>query len=330
MNIAIITDAWEPQINGVVSTYNNVIREIKEEHSIRVINPYEPTLKRIPLTIYKEIEVAINPWRIRRELDLIIRQEYYVHIATEGPLGLYARYYLEKNNYPFTTCYHSKFPEFISKRSKLPASLFYPYFKWFHSRSKCVMVPTKGILDLLSQKGFNNLRVWTRGVDQNIFNPTRREDKGDPFILCVSRVSKEKNLEAFCSLNYSRKVLVGDGPQLPYLKQKYPEVEFLGTKTGVELASWYASAEAFVFPSLEDTFGIVILESIACGTPVAAFPEPGPLEVLGFCNGRVDNDLQFALNMALHLKDRDTIHLESQQWTWKRSAENFLSCLIDK
>ena len=327
MNIAIITDAWSPQINGVVSTYKNIIEELKHDHLICVINPYEPNLKRVPLTIYKEIEVVINPWKIKKELEFLIHKEYLVHIATEGPLGLYARLFLEKNNYPFTTCYHSKFPEFIGKRSKLPPSFFYPYFKWFHGRSKCVMVPTKGMHFLLSQKGFKNLKVWTRGVNTDVFNPSRKEDKGDPFILCVSRISKEKNLEKFCELNYPRKVLIGDGPQLSILKNKYPEVEFLGTKTGIELASWYASAEAFVFPSLEDTFGIVILESIACGTPVAAYPEPGPLEVLGFNTGRMDNDLQFALDNVLWIKDRETIHRISQQWTWKKSADNFVDCL---
>jgi glycosyltransferase involved in cell wall biosynthesis len=181
----------------------------------------------------------------------------------------------------------------------------------------------------LENKNIQNVRVWTRGVDSDIFNPKLRDKKMDsPYILCVSRVSKEKGLDDFCKLNYNRKVLIGDGPYLDELRQKYPDVEFLGKKEGRTLAKWYANAEVFVFPSKSDTFGIVILEAIACGTPVASYEEPGPKEVLIEKNGCMSDDLNYSLLHALTM-NRDEVYESSKNWSWKTATKQFIEAIND-
>lgn len=323
MKILIVTDAWEPQVNGVVRTYQNTIKNI---YGAEVIHPYTPGLKRRPLTGYKEIELTVNPWVIRQKLWVAMYENKNIHIATEGPLGFYARYILNKHRYPYTTSFHTLFPEFIESRFKIPAKWIYPYFRWFHKNSKRILVPTIGMQDYLKEKGFENLVVWQRGVDSTIFNPTRRKDTKH-YILCVSRASKEKGLDDFCKLKYNRKVMIGDGPYLEELKQKYPDVEFLGKKEGIELAEWIASADAFVFPSKTDTFGIVILESLACGTPVAAYDQPGPREtIMTNYNGCIDEDLQKAVNVCISL-NRGDVYRSSRNWTWERATQQFLEAM---
>ena len=323
MRIAIITDAWEPQVNGVVRTYQNVIKDI---YGVEVIHPYSPGLKRIALPNYPEIEVVYNPWEIKRKLWRLMYENYSIHIATEGPLGLYARKILAKRKYTYTTSFHTLFPEFIQKQFGLPAKLFYPYFRWFHKKSKHILVPTNGMKYKLENLGFQNLKVWTRGVDFEIFNPKRRQQT-KPYIVCVSRISKEKGLDDFCQLKYNRKVLVGDGPYLNELKEKYPDVEFVGKKEGIELARWIASADVFVFPSKADTFGIVILEALACGTPVAAYDEPGPREtIFNGVNGHYGDDLQKAVTICLSL-NRGDVNSSSRNWTWQRARQQFLEAI---
>lgn len=327
MKINIVTDAWEPQINGVVRTYQNTIKEITKLHlSVKVINPYSLNFKIKPLIGYKEIEVVLNPWLMKRALDNAIASKEKIHIATEGPLGLYARWYLEKRKYNYTTSFHTLFPEFIEKRFGISALLLYPYFKWFHKRSKAVFVPTLGMKTFLENKGIKNIKVWTRGVNQEIFNPNYREGKEKPYIICVSRVSKEKGLDDFCKLDYTRKIIVGDGPYLNELKRKYPEVEFIGKKEGRDLAYWFANAEAFVFPSKSDTFGIVLLEAIACGTPVLAYDQPGPREVLTPDNGIITDNLQADLNSCVRL-DRNKVYETSKRWSWKNATAQFLEAI---
>jgi glycosyltransferase involved in cell wall biosynthesis len=323
MRIAIITDAWEPQINGVVRTYQNVTKDM---YGVEIIHPYSPGLKRIALPNYPEIEVVYNPWVIKQKLWVLMHENYSIHIATEGPLGLYARKILAKRNYTYTTSFHTLFPEFIQKQYGIPAKLFYPYFRWFHKKSKHVLVPTNGMKYKLENLGFRNLKVWTRGVDSKIFNPKRRQET-NPYIVCVSRVSKEKGLDDFCRLKYNRKVVIGDGPYLNDLRQKYPDVEFIGKREGVELAEWIASADVFVFPSKADTFGIVILEALACGTPVAAYDEPGPREtIFNGMNGHYGNDLQKSVTICLSL-NRGDVNSSSRNWTWQRATQQFLEVM---
>jgi glycosyltransferase involved in cell wall biosynthesis len=220
------------------------------------------------------------------------------------------------------------FPEFVEKRFGIPAKCLYPYFRWFHSNSAAVLVPTKGIKDYLEEKGFRNLHVWTRGVNRDIFNPERRT-RPQNYIVCVSRVSKEKGLDDFCKLHYTRKVLIGDGPYLKELKSKYPDVEMIGKKEGVELAEWVANADVFVFPSKTDTFGIVILESLGCGTPVAAYNEPGPRETIipGY-NGYIDDCLERAVKMCLNI-DREGVFESSKKWTWQKTS-NIFSTIVNQ
>lgn len=328
MIITIITDAWHPQVNGVVNTYNNIKKILENDHiNVNIIHAYIPTIKRYRLPFYKEIEIAINPWKIKKTLDLLVSYNHHIHIATEGPLGLFARIYLSLKNYPFTTCYHTKFPEFIKDQLKIPTTITYPFFKWFHHKSTTIMVPTHQIKQELENKNFKNVKVWTRGVDNTIFNPERRTTDNEDYIICVSRASKEKNLDDFCKLQYKRKILVGDGPYLEELKQKYKDVEFTGTKKGTELATLIANSKAFVFPSLNDTFGIVLLESIACGTPVISYHTSGSREVIKqYQNGIITNNLQISLQYIDKIS-RETTYESSREWTWERSAENFLSLI---
>jgi glycosyltransferase involved in cell wall biosynthesis len=323
MRIAIITDAWEPQVNGVVRTYQNTIKNIG---NVEIIHPYCPGFKRVSLPNYPEIEVVYNPWEMKRKLWLLMYENYSIHIATEGPLGLYARKILAKRKYTYTTSFHTLFPEFIQKQFGLPAKLFYPYFRWFHKKSKNILVPTNGMKTKLESLGFKNLKLWSRGVDFEIFNPKRRQET-TPYIVCVSRISKEKGLDDFCKLKYNRKVLIGDGPYYEELRQKYPDVEMIGKREGVDLAKWIASADAFVFPSKADTFGIVILEALACGTPVAAYDEPGPREtIFNGVNGYYGDDLALNLVMCLTL-NRGDVYNSSRNWTWEKSTKQFLEAL---
>jgi len=304
-NYTIVTDAWEPQVNGVVTTYKNTIKHIDAE-----IVSGEECIK-VSLPGYREISLAINPWVIAPKLV------GKIHIATEGPLGLFARLRVKT---PYTTSYHTKFPEFIEKRFGIPAFLIYPYFRWFHSKSTAVLVPTHGMKELLESKGFKNLRVWSRGVNPEEFYPSSVQDD---YIVCVSRVSHEKNVKEFCEIPGYRKIVVGNGPQLDELKKLYPEVEFVGEKTGEELREYYAKARCFVFPSYEDTFGVVLLESIACGTPIASVPAHGALEVVQTgVNGYVDANLSTAVSNAVKL-DRQKVHETSLSWTWEKASKDF-------
>ena len=320
-NILIITDAWDPQINGVVRTYQNTIREIKNEHrNVQVIHPYCSEFKRVVFSAYPEIELVTNPWKMKSKISRALEEKWKIHIATEGPLGLYAR--LMIRNKSFTTCYHTQFPEFIEKRTGISSCLFYPFFKWFHNRAKATMVPTETMKSMLIDKGFNRVKVWSRGVDTTLFNPSYRKEPAK-YIVCVSRVSKEKGLDDFCKLK-GNKVLVGDGPYLNDLKKKFPEVKFLGSKVGTELSSIIAEADVFVFPSKTDTFGIVILEALACGTPVASYEQPGPIEAIEpMINGMYSEDLSYNVEVCKML-DREKVFESSKKWSWKHSTKTFL------
>lgn len=326
MRITIVTDAWEPQVNGVVNTYKNMMTILRKEHTVNVVHPYLNCFKRKPLIGYNEIEIALNPWKCKVLLDLAIENNDYIHVATEGPLGVYARIYLKSKQYLYTTCFHTMFPEFIEKRLHIPASMTYPFFRWFHNDSKSIFVSTKETKRKLESKGFRNIDIWTRGVDPEVFNPYRRNNP-EQYIIYVARASKEKNIDEFCNLKYKRKIFVGDGPYLEELKRKYREVEFVGKKTGIELAELIANADVFVFPSRADTFGIVLLEAIACGTPVAAYVEPGPLEVIQQdINGYYCTDLSVSIDQCLKI-DRNKVYETSQEWSWDRSAKQFLEGL---
>ena len=331
MKILIVTDAWR-QVNGVVTTLENLNRTLTEmNYDVDFLN-YDDADYSCNMPFYPEVKLAwVKQYVIKRKVDWADA----VHIATpEGPIGFRTLRYCVKNKIPFTTGYHTKWPEFVRARLPIPMSLTYAYMRWLHKHSENILVPTQTVVDELEAKGFKKLSLWTRGVDRTIFNSESRTKLhcGRPFLLCVTRVSHEKGLDDFCKLDYPRatKIIVGDGPYRKELEAKYPDVIFTGVKRGKSLAEFYANADVFVFPSRTDTFGVVMIESMACGTPVAAYPVTGPLDVIEqSVTGYMDNDLALAINKCLEL-DREQVHYNSLKWTWFNCAQQFLSSLQSK
>ena len=340
MKIMIVTDAWEPQVNGVVRTMQRVIAELEAEgHEFDIVHPGEG-FKTMPLPTYPEIKLAMFAERRIRERFEAFEPEA-VHIVTEGTLGMAGRKMCLKMHHPFSTAYHTRFPEYVSARFPIPTRAGYSFVRWFHKYSGRVMVPTPSMVEELEAKNFINLVAWTRGVDTEQFHPSKRieeSEAGDPFeglprpiFLNVGRVAVEKNIEDFVELDLPGSiVVVGDGPALEGLKKKYPNVHFLGARFGDDLATCYASADVFVFPSLTDTFGLVVLEAMASGTPVAAYEATGPKDVIPGSNAGtitpVDGDLAKGAKDCLTL-DRTTCRSYAEGYSWKAVAQAFLENL---
>ncbi len=337
MRIMLITDAWEPQVNGVVRTMRRVIAECEAMgHEWDVISPADG-FRTIPLPTYSEIRLAIGAKRtIEERFDAF--EPDAIHIATEGTLGMAGRAICLKHKHPFSTSYHTRFPEYVAARFPVPVSWGYAFMRWFHRYSGKVMVATPSMLDELQSRGFNNVVAWSRGVDTDLFHPSRRiaeGEPGDPFaglarpvFLNVGRVAVEKNIEAFLRQDLpGTKVVIGEGPQLESLKAKYPGAHFPGSKFGEELATCFASADVFVFPSLTDTFGLVILEAMATGVPVAAYDAPGPKDIIpGSGAGVVGDDLAAASLACLKL-DRARTRAYAETYSWRACAEAFIENL---
>jgi glycosyltransferase involved in cell wall biosynthesis len=328
MRILLVTDAWAPQVNGVVRTLQRVREECLElGHSLEVISPDQ--FRTVPCPSYPEIRLALRPGRqIAARLDAF-RPEC-VHVATEGPLGLAARRQCLRRGLPFTTSYHTRFPEYLNARWPVPLELGYAWMRWFHRPSAGVMVAARTLRRELEAAGFTNLRDWSRGVDTELFRPDHPPalELPRPVQLFVGRVAVEKNLAAFLDLpTGGSKLVVGDGPQLAGLRAQYPKAHFAGAKFGLELAHHYACADVFVFPSRTDTFGLVLLEALASGVPVAAYPVPGPVDVIGDSGcGALDADLRLAVEQALQIpKERCRIYASG--FSWRRCAEQFLANL---
>ncbi len=340
MRIMIVTDAWEPQVNGVVRTMQRVIAELSAEgHEFEVVHPGEG-FTTMPLPTYPEIKLAMFA---RRAVEKRFNEfePDAVHIVTEGTLGMAGRAMCLRMKHPFSTAYHTRFPEYVSARMPIPTSAGYSFVRWFHKYSGRVMVPTPSMVEELEAKRFINLVAWTRGVDTEQFNPSKRIEEGqpgDPFeglprpiFLNVGRVAVEKNIEAFVELDLpGSKVVVGDGPALKDLQKKYPDVHFLGAKFGDDLATCYASADVFNFPSLTDTFGLVVLEAMASGTPVAAYNATGPKDVIPGSNAgtitELDGDLAAGTIACLEL-NRETCRAYAETYSWKAVAHAFLENL---
>ena len=280
--------------------------------------------------MYNEVKITY-PRKIGKTIKEI--NPDHIHIATEGPLGLSARKYLTKLGIRYNTAYHTKFPEGIKKLLGVPETITWAYVRWFHKHAGKVLTTTDTMVKDLQSHGFDgDIVSWTRGVDREIFNPEHRVQTISKYLLCVSRVSKEKNLEAFFELDYPGylKVMVGDGPMLEKYKAQYPSVHFTGFKTGIDLAQYYANAEVFVFPSRWETFGIVMIEAMACGTPVAAYPADGPLDVIdNGVTGYMEEDLATAVHRCIGL-NRNTVLEGSQRWSWANAWQIFKENLIDK
>ena len=331
MRVLIATDAWEPQVNGVVRTLSRTTAELKAMgHEVEIVSPDQ--FRTVPLPTYPEIKLALNAYEPMQERFKAFEPEA-IHIATEGPLGLAARRLCLEWRLPFTTSYHTRFPEYVSARLPVPTAAGYAFMRWFHKPSGRVMVATPTMRDELEKRGFRNLSPWTRGVDTDLFRPRAAgENRPEPLealprpvFLNVGRVAVEKNIEAFLALDLpGSQVVVGEGPALEELRAKYPRAHFLGARFGEELAAIFAAADVFVFPSLTDTFGLVILEAMATGAPVAAYPAPGPIDIIpGSGAGVVDADLQTACLEALKL-DRRAVRAYAERFSWRASSEQFL------
>jgi glycosyltransferase involved in cell wall biosynthesis len=329
--ILIVTDAWHPQVNGVVRTMTTVASELRAMgHVVEVIGPDQ--FRTLPCPTYPDIALSIFPKR--RLIRMIEKfQPDALHISTEGPLGLAARRWARRTGFRFTTAFHTRFAEYLQARTCIPVRPVYAWMRRFHDAGAGTMVATQSLRDELTERGFSQIRPWSRGVDLDLFKPEPREDwqLPRPVFLYVGRVAVEKNIGAFLDLELpGSKVVVGGGPQLASLQRDYPAVTFTGPRYGAALARAYAGADVFVFPSLTDTFGLVILESLACGTPVAAFPVTGPKDVLTGAVGRVgaiNTDLRQAALDALQA-DREACRAHAERYSWRACAELFLSHLM--
>jgi glycosyltransferase involved in cell wall biosynthesis len=329
--LMLVTDAWEPQVNGVVRTLSRVNAELRNMGvNVEVVSPADG-YKTVPLVTYEEIQLAMGAEEDVERRFLAFAPDA-VHIATEGPLGWAMRGICLRYNFPFTTSYHTQFPEYVNARFwYIPLWAGYRYMRAFHDKSGRVMVATPTMLEQLKRKGFRNVTQWSRGVDTELFHPTKRgldggvyQDLPKPIFAYVGRVAVEKNIEAFLALDLpGSKVVVGDGPQRAGLMERFPEAHFPGAKFGDELARHFADADVFVFPSLTDTFGLVILEAMATGTPVAGFVAPGPQDIIpGSGGGAVDNDLRKACLEALSC-DRAATRAHAEKFSWRACAEDF-------
>lgn len=334
--ILIITDAWD-QINGVVTTFINTIKVLREQgNDVSVIHP--GMFKTVPLPSYSEIKIAINPWKVGKMIENANADE--IHIATEGPIGLFATWYCRRKGYKFTTSYHTKMPEYLKTRFKwLPIGIPYAYMRHLHRKSQNILVTTKSMKTELEQHGFTSpITVWGRGVNTDKFY--QWEGQYPHYALYVGRISPEKNLQAFFDMDIpTTKIVVGDGPDFDYwfdkaaeynLKNPGKSISFVGPRKNEELSSTYSNAQVFVFPSKTDTFGIVMLEAMACGTPVIGYPVTGPIDcVEQGVTGYLDDDLTKAYHEALKL-DRDKIAEIGQQNTWEKCTAVFKNTLVRK
>ena len=333
MRILLATDAWAPQVNGVVRTLTRTVAECRAMgHEVEVISPDQ--FKTFPLPTYPEIKLAMGAYEPVQERFKAFEPEA-IHIATEGPIGLAARRICVEWKLPFTTSYHTKFPEYVSARLPLPLSAGYAYMRWFHHPSGRLMVATPTMRDELASHGFRNISPWTRGVDTETFRPRAPgepdlyEGLARPIWLNVGRIAVEKNIETFLALDLpGTKVLVGDGPQREELAERYPATVFRGPRFGDDLAAHYAGADVFVFPSLTDTFGLVILEAMAAGVPVAAFPAPGPIDIIPGSNAGVlaqtcEIGLREACLACLDIPSA-LVRAYAEGFSWRASSEEFV------
>jgi glycosyltransferase involved in cell wall biosynthesis len=329
--ILIITDAWAPQVNGVVRTLRTVTDELRAMGAtVEVVGP--DRFRTIPCPSYPEIRLAILPGRkLGRIIDGFAPDA--LHIATEGPLGLAAQRHAKRRGLAFTTAFHTRFPEYLAARIRIPVGLTYAWLRRFHGRGSGCMVAAKSLRAELAARGFRNLKPWSRGVDLAAFQPQPREawDFPRPIFAYVGRVAVEKNLRAFLELDLpGSKLVVGDGPQRKSLEREYPEAHFVGARFGAALSAAYAGTDALVFPSRTDTFGLVVLEALAAGVPVAAYNVTGPKDILAEADppvGALSDDLREAALAALSV-DRSACRAHAERYSWRACAQLFLDNLV--
>ena len=332
MRILIVSDAWHPQVNGVVRTLSMVANELGAMgHTVEVLGPDRfPT---VDMPTYGSIKLALWPGRrLARMIEAF--RPHALHIATEGPLGWAARRWALRRGVPFSTSFHTKFPEYLHARTRMPLALGYALMRRFHNRGSATLVATGSLRRDLAGRGFRKLQPWTRGVDLSRFRPETSNPFANlqrPIFLYVGRIAVEKNLDEFLRLDLpGTKVVVGDGPQRDALERAHPAARFLGERHGDALTAAYAGADVFVFPSVTDTFGLVLLESLACGTPIAAHPVTGPADILEGAPagvGALDRDLRAAAIRALG-GDRAACRRHAERFSWRACAELFLASLV--
>ena len=332
MKILIVTDAWYPQVNGVCRTLKNLGDELKKiGHQVEYIEPNQ--FFTVPMPKYNEIKLSLNVWprvgRLISKADADI-----IHIATEGPIGIFAKRYCVKNKLKFTTSYHTQFDKYLKLYYPyLPIKLAQKFLKGFHSKAEKILVTTQSMKDELQEIGFDKdkMVIWTRGANHGAFQKPKKInlEYKRPIYLYVGRVSIEKNIRAFLDLDLEgTKLVVGKGPDLDKLKKEYPEAIFRGERTNGELASYFASSDVFVFPSKTDTFGIVIIEALKCGLPVAAYPVAGPKDIFNGSNiGSLNNDLKQAALDAINA-DRNACIEHAKKDTWQNCAKIFLDTAV--
>lgn len=340
MKIVLATDAWHPQVNGVVRSLSTTVERLRQgSHDVEVVEP--SSFFTVPCPTYPEIRLSLACGRsVRRILDEAKPDS--IHIATEGPIGWAARKWCIRNGRHYTTAFHTRFPDYVSIRTGIPVDWMWRVMRRFHGRAETTFAATLSLAEELNSRGLERTHIWPRGVDLEQFNPDvpphpAMADLPRPILLNVGRVAPEKNIGAFLDLRVEgSKVVVGGGPALEKLRAAYPDVVFLGPKHGAELAAAYAAADVFVFPSRTDTFGLVNIEALACGVPVAAYPVPGPLDILGADGrgvhggsrriGAVDEDLGRAVERAL-TADRAAAAQEAAHYSWERCTSLFVAGL---
>ena len=324
MRILVATDAWHPQVNGVVRTLT-MMAEAAKGFGVDISFLTPRSFRTFAMPSYPDLRLAL-PYHAKIARLITEARPDSIHIATEGPIGLLVRRYCRQHRLPFTTSFHTRFPEYISARLPIPESWIWAALRWFHGASQAVMAATPALAGELRARGFRNVVLWPRGVDAGQFHP-RPVDLGlpRPVFLCVGRVAVEKNLEAFLELDLpGTKVIVGDGPARAALARNYPQAVFLGARQGEELAQAYAAADVFVFPSKTDTFGLVVLEALASGLPVAAFPVTGPRDVIGnHPVGALNEDLRIACLAAVTISPQACLEF-AKRHTWEASARAFV------
>ena len=329
MRLAIVTDAWLPQTNGVVRTLSVTSTLLQRSgHVVEVLEPR--TFRTLPCPTYPEIRLAWRPYR-RLAAQLTALDPDSVHIATEGPLGMAARRWCRRDGRAFTTSYHTRFPEYVRARVPVPLRLSYAHLRRFHGAAARTLVGTPSMLRALEERGFRNLALWSRGVDTELFRPRPKSflDLPRPIWLYFGRVAVEKGIDDFLRLDLpGTKLVVGDGPSLEECRRRYPAVVYAGYRHGEELAAYVAASDVFVFPSRTDTFGLVLLEAMACGVPVAAYPVTGPLDVVtAGVDGMLDEDLSAAALGALEL-DPQACREHALRYTWEAATGQFLENLV--
>jgi glycosyltransferase involved in cell wall biosynthesis len=331
MRILIVTDAWTPQVNGVVRTLKETVAELhRRGHDVSVISP--DLYPSIPCPTYPEIRLAMaGTGSVGSRIAAFAPDA--VHLSTEGPLCLAARRWCVRHDIPFTTAYHTQFPDYVAARTGISPEWVWKYIRWFHGSSQAVLVSTPSVRRILAAHGIAHSAPWSRGVDLDNFSPDAPPPAlfaalPRPIQLYVGRIAVEKNIEAFLNTTQpGSKVVVGDGPARTALEAQFPDVHFMESLGGRALAGAYAGADVFVFPSRTDTFGLVMIEALACGTPVAAYPVSGPIDVVTKMTGALDDDLTRAIASALS-RDRSDCALYGASFTWQASAAQFLSALV--